>query len=156
MRDALTVATSLDGLSTDLFEALADRSAAQDAELPQTGVPLELERQLSPAFILSADQRYGTRCSTLVITERINKRLITHVLERSFTAGSRLALLRSSVLHDWPPRYAVDGAPPVAVQSPVSESEESPGAPPAAVIPIKRARARGLLKPAVPGRRVKA
>lgn len=47
-----------------LFEALADRRPARDAELPDTGVGLELERMLSPAFIVSPG--YGTRCSTVV------------------------------------------------------------------------------------------
>lgn len=47
-----------------LFEALADRRPAADAELPDTGVGRELERMLSPPFIVSAT--YGTRCSTFV------------------------------------------------------------------------------------------
>lgn len=47
-----------------LFEALADRRPASDAELPDTGVGLELERMLSPPFIVSPG--YGTRCSTFV------------------------------------------------------------------------------------------
>jgi uncharacterized protein with NRDE domain len=47
-----------------LFEALADRRAAADAELPDTGVGLKLERMLSPPFIVSP--AYGTRCSTFV------------------------------------------------------------------------------------------
>lgn len=47
-----------------LFEALGDRRPAPDAELPDTGVGRELERMLSPPFIVSAG--YGTRCSTFV------------------------------------------------------------------------------------------
>ena len=47
-----------------LFEALVDRRPAADAELPDTGVGLQLERMLSPPFIVSAG--YGTRCSTFV------------------------------------------------------------------------------------------
>jgi uncharacterized protein with NRDE domain len=148
MRESLALATSTDELAGLLFEALADREAPPDAELPQTGVPIEMERLLSPAFILSPDQRYGTRSSTLVVTERVNKRLVTHVLERSFNAGSRLALLRRSTLQDWPPRYRVDGRAETATAGPVSESagDEIPA-------PAKRSRARGLIKPAVPRRR---
>ncbi len=156
VRDALTLATSLDGLSSLLFDALSDRTAAPDPDLPQTGVPTDWERLLSSAFILSPDHRYGTRSSTLVITERVNKRLVTHVFERSFTAGSRLALLRRSVLTDWPPRYTVDGRAEVAQQGPVSESEDRQADPAAEPAPVKRERARGLLKPVVPGRRVRA
>lgn len=50
-----------------LFEALADTSVAPDASLPDTGVGLVLERALSPPFI--AGERYGTRCSTVVLME---------------------------------------------------------------------------------------
>jgi uncharacterized protein with NRDE domain len=48
-----------------LFDALADRSAASDAELPDTGVGTGRERELSPAFI--AGERYGTRASTVLL-----------------------------------------------------------------------------------------
>jgi uncharacterized protein with NRDE domain len=47
-----------------LFEALMDRRPAADTELPDTGVGLQLERMLSPPFIVSPG--YGTRCSTFV------------------------------------------------------------------------------------------
>lgn len=93
----------LDGLAADLFAALADRQGAADADLPSTGVSLEMERALSPVFVRTADGRYGTRCSTLVITERSGRRLMTHVLERTFPSGPGLALLRHVTLEDWPP-----------------------------------------------------
>lgn len=47
-----------------LWDALADETPAGDAVLPDTGVGLELERMLSPAFIRGP--RYGTRASTLI------------------------------------------------------------------------------------------
>lgn len=47
-----------------LFEALADEARIGDAELPDTGVGLELERLLSTPFIRSAD--YGTRACTVL------------------------------------------------------------------------------------------
>lgn len=50
-----------------LFVALADTTPAPDAELPDTGVGLDLERLLSPPFVLGA--RYGTRCSTVVLVD---------------------------------------------------------------------------------------
>ena len=49
---------------TPLIKALADRTPAAEAELPDTGVGKQLERLLSPPFIVSPN--YGTRCSTLV------------------------------------------------------------------------------------------
>lgn len=48
-----------------LFDALADTGQAPDALLPDTGVGLELERTLSPAFVRGAT--YGTRCSSVVL-----------------------------------------------------------------------------------------
>jgi uncharacterized protein with NRDE domain len=48
-----------------LFDALFDTSPAPDAELPDTGVGIDLERRLSPPFVLG--DTYGTRCSTLVL-----------------------------------------------------------------------------------------
>jgi len=46
------------------FEVLADSRIAEDEQLPQTGVGLEMERLLSSVFI--ASPIYGTRCSTLL------------------------------------------------------------------------------------------
>lgn len=47
-----------------LFQALADRVPASDAELPKTGLNKPLEKLLSSPFIVSPS--YGTRCSTVV------------------------------------------------------------------------------------------
>jgi hypothetical protein len=67
-----------------LFAALGDAQPAADAGLPDTGLTLEWERQLSAAFIRTPDGRYGTRCSTLVISEVTAAGQVTHVIERSF------------------------------------------------------------------------
>ncbi|WP_202844713.1 NRDE family protein [Luteimonas saliphila] len=48
-----------------LFAALRDTTRAVDADLPDTGVGVTLERALSPPFVL--DARYGTRCSSVVL-----------------------------------------------------------------------------------------
>ncbi len=100
---ATQAATSVDDLASRLFAALGDRSIASDAALPQTGIPVERERQLSPAFILTPDRRYGTRCSTVIITERVDQRSVTHVLERSFEACGTTGALRRVALRNWPP-----------------------------------------------------
>lgn len=146
LQDALAMAGTADQLAAQLFDALGDREGVPDDQLPQTGVSLEWERMLAPAFIQTPDQRYGTRCSTLVITERVNKRLVTHVLERSFTPGSRVALLRRSALKDWPPRYEPTPLPARQDHAEVSDADDLPA-------PVRKGRARGVLKPAVPGRR---
>lgn len=114
-------ARSLHTLVGELFAALHDRDVAADAELPSTGVSLEWERALSAIFIRSADGRYGTRCSTLVITERLQGQRVTHVLERSFPSGPGLALLRHVTLDGWPSQQqaaSAAGLPPVQERDP--------------------------------------
>jgi len=51
--------------ATEAFALLADTEHAPSAELPSTGVSLELEERLSAIRIL-ASAGYGTRCSTVV------------------------------------------------------------------------------------------
>src|SRR5690606_23849577 len=48
-----------------LFTALRATTRAPDEALPDTGVGIELERMLSPPFVL--DPGYGTRCSSVVL-----------------------------------------------------------------------------------------
>lgn len=69
---ALQKSRDLQALCDACFAALADPQPAPDAQLPATGVPLQRERQLSPAFIRIAGEAgvYGTRCSTLVVVEQ--------------------------------------------------------------------------------------
>jgi uncharacterized protein with NRDE domain len=62
-RLAVWLATDADDVSP-LWQALADETPAPDDRLPDTGVGIELERVLSPAFIRG--DRYGTRASTLI------------------------------------------------------------------------------------------
>ena len=64
------LALALEGraLEERLFSILADREVFPDAALPDTGLPLEAERALSPIF--AATPRYGTRCSTVILMDR--------------------------------------------------------------------------------------
>lgn len=55
-------------LSSGLFQVLADRTQAADHELPDTGVGLRRERELSSIFVTG--ERYGTRASTLILVHR--------------------------------------------------------------------------------------
>jgi uncharacterized protein with NRDE domain len=50
--------------AAELLPILTDRSAAEDHRLPDTGVGIEKERMLSPAFITSPE--YGTRSSSVL------------------------------------------------------------------------------------------
>ena len=66
----------------DLFSVLADDAVAPDDLLPDTGVGLELERLVSPAFISSPD--YGTNASTVL---RIRRDGSYDIEERRFLRG---------------------------------------------------------------------
>ena len=76
----------------DLFELLADREPADLDEMPDTGLPPDWERALSSPFVVH--ERYGTRCSTVLLIEHDGH---TSLLERRFdargalTGASRLA-----------------------------------------------------------------
>lgn len=56
-----------DFLTRALLDALADETIAPDDRLPNTGVGLDMERKLSPAFIRYPESGYGTRSSTVAI-----------------------------------------------------------------------------------------
>lgn len=81
---AVQTAAQTSDLIEPLLAALADTRLAPDEQLPSTGVSLEAERALSAAHVYLPDRHYGTRCSTLVICERLPGGLKTTVLERSF------------------------------------------------------------------------
>lgn len=76
------------------LSALADRQPALDAELPDTGVGLLRERQLSSASVHIAGPDgqpvYGTRCSTVVLAERTAAGLRLWVHERRFGANAQV------------------------------------------------------------------
>jgi len=79
--------------SDALFEILGDRSLADDAMLPHTGVPLEVERVLSAAFVRTP--AYGTRCSTVVLWHRSGT---LYFEERSFdAAGANVGTVRETL-----------------------------------------------------------
>jgi uncharacterized protein with NRDE domain len=148
LADALRTAESVDQLSSQLFTALSDRQQAPEDRLPSTGIGRDRERVLSSAFIRTPDGSYGTRCSTVIITEKTKRQLVTYVFERTFTAGPGLALLRRTVLKDWPPRYA-DRSHQRVETSVVAETEVDGAHVPAMEmpLPVKKTRVRSLLKP---------
>jgi uncharacterized protein with NRDE domain len=74
-----------DGVDPDgLLALLDDRSVAPDVELPETGVGVERERELSPLRVLAGG--YGTRSSTALLV-RVDGEV--SVAERSFDASGR-------------------------------------------------------------------
>ncbi len=67
-------------LEKNLFEILADKKEAPDEELPETGIGMERERNLSPAFISGSD--YGTRSSSVILVDTKGK---VSFIERTYT-----------------------------------------------------------------------
>lgn len=85
-----------------LFAILADRTPAPDNELPSTGLPQDWERIVSAPFIVN--ERYGTRCSTVLLVERNGR---TVLQERRFdpsgvqTGTSRFEFTSTEVPEVW-------------------------------------------------------
>ena len=96
---ALDGATQAAPLIDAALAALADRTPADDAVLPRTGLALERERQLSPAFIRIAPAddgaggaaSYGTRCSTVVLVEQTAQGRQVQVVERRHDAAGAVS-----------------------------------------------------------------
>ncbi|MDR2013616.1 MAG: NRDE family protein [Rhodanobacter sp.] len=63
-----------DDAETRLFDLLMDTVQPPDAQLPDTGVGLELERRLAPIFIVG--ENYGTRAATLVARRADGSRVL--------------------------------------------------------------------------------
>ncbi|MGK7370569.1 MAG: NRDE family protein [Candidatus Halalkalibacterium sp. M3_1C_030] len=69
----------------DLFDLLKDYEKAPEDELPDTGIPKELERAVSPIFIKT--ENYGTRNSTVILVDKNGK--VTFE-ERRFNSGTQV------------------------------------------------------------------
>lgn len=68
----------------ELLPLLADRAPAPADELPNTGLPHELERALSAPFIVT--ETYGTRCSTALTLDEHGR---CQFIERSFDPSGK-------------------------------------------------------------------
>ena len=66
LTDALAASDEA-GLKKPLWDALANRNYAGTESLPDTGLPRELEKALSSAYVDSPERGYGTRCSTVLV-----------------------------------------------------------------------------------------
>lgn len=103
LQQVLDDALDEQALAASLLRLLDDRRAAPDAELPDTGIGLDRERRLSPAFIHLPELGYGTRCSSVVIgsTDASGTwRLLW--LERSHDRDGHATALRSVAFDDAP------------------------------------------------------
>jgi uncharacterized protein with NRDE domain len=110
MRAALNESDDTDALMERLFAALANRDGADDAALPDTGIGLERERWLAPAFIHMPDGRYGTRNSTVLVGVRRRTGWQLTLTERTFDADGAACTTRRA---DWAWRGAGGAMPEV-------------------------------------------
>jgi uncharacterized protein with NRDE domain len=54
-----------------LFAIMANQEQPDDRDLPHTGVSLEMERKLAPAFVTMPG--YGTKTSTVILIDHCQK-----------------------------------------------------------------------------------
>tara|TARA_R110000787_G_scaffold147742_5_gene261598 strand:- start:4028 stop:4798 length:771 start_codon:yes stop_codon:yes gene_type:complete len=89
-REKLQQAVKADRLrSEDLVAVLASRQCFPDRHLPDTGVGLEMERTLSPPFIVS--HSYGTRCTTVLLIDNDGN---VEFAEQTFLRGRAIGDIR--------------------------------------------------------------
>lgn len=86
-------ASTPEALTTALLVMLQDHTMPDDSRLPDTGVGIEWERQLSSIFIHAPEKQYGTRCSTVVL---VNKNKSVSFTERRFTPSFESGFLDES------------------------------------------------------------
>lgn len=89
-----------------LIVALADRTTPPDDALPDTGVGLEWERNLGSRFIHVPDRDYGTRCSTVLVSQSAvpgGSRRTTLVAEQTYDASGAPGGRQVERLTGWPP-----------------------------------------------------
>ena len=80
-KQALEMALQHDEVKPEqLFAILVDQEPVEDQELPDTGVGLEMERGLAPAFVTMSG--YGTKTSTVILIDHSDQ---VRFWERSFT-----------------------------------------------------------------------
>ena len=92
-------------LADRLFAVLADRAPSPDHTLPDTGIDLERERVLSPAFI--ATPNYGTRCSTVLLIDAVGQVSFT---ERTHPTDRDTAQTRRYAFSTTIPDHGLAGA----------------------------------------------
>lgn len=97
-REKLKQAVKADRLHCeDLVTVLASRQCFPDGYLPDTGVGLEMERTLSPPFIVS--HSYGTRCTTVLLIDNDGN---VEFAEQTFLRGKAIGGIRQY-------RFAIEG-----------------------------------------------
>ena len=85
-----TAITGADISSQSLLKTLLDQQKAPENELPQTGIPLELEKVISSIFIETPN--YGTVCSTVILIQHDGKAEIAEYVHQPQKTESHFTL----------------------------------------------------------------
>lgn len=94
--EKLNKADTHEGIANHLFNDLKDNTPASDAELPETGVGIDLERMLSPAFIISPS--YGSRTSSVIIISQQDNQPSVYFEERQYSPeGKKIRTLSNTL-----------------------------------------------------------
>lgn len=94
---ALTQANDAEGLQAQLFTALQNPSRCPPTELPNTGVPADMELGLSSAWVDLPQYGYGTRSSTVLVAESAGANTEVRLWEQTY-GGTAPATLRQVAL----------------------------------------------------------
>ena len=110
-------------VTEELFAVLADRTTTGVAGLPHAGLPEDWERAVSAPFVVH--ERYGTRCSTVVLVDR-RGRTIVH--ERRFDrSGAQTGASRFSFATDFiAGEDTTTGREPGRAMTPAAACDASP------------------------------
>lgn len=96
LQQGLQLQLARDAANTeDLLALLQESTLAADEALPQTGVPLDLERQLSSIFVMPIRGNYGTRASSVLQIHRTE----CDFIEQTFDATGPLIWRRETFQH---------------------------------------------------------
>lgn len=78
------------------FQLLLSKEGLADSELPQTGMPIELERRLASNFVELPDRHYQTVISTVAVFHRSGA---IEIRERNHLTGAETRVSQSSAIN---------------------------------------------------------
>ncbi|WP_058535106.1 NRDE family protein [Legionella saoudiensis] len=79
---------------TLLFPILENHQHAPEDLLPQTGVPLEFERALSPISVNIPSRQYGTRCSSIVLFSKDTTFFAERIIENAHAKATNSTFIK--------------------------------------------------------------
>lgn len=80
-----------------LWQTLVSRHRIASGELPETGLPAELEAALSSAFVDAPERGYGTRCSTLLVATTDQQNWHLQMTEKTYALSPNGVIAEKTV-----------------------------------------------------------